>query len=618
MKNLILAAVAASVALAACTGGRGDEPGLSLSPRAGELCMAEGDSLTIAEWSGSAGIPGDAADESFVVPEGCSYDALVVRVEWDLFVEDLDLEVLDTSGAVIASAGAFNAQDGVAAEQATIAEPQSGDYIARVNNFAGVATAFTGSAVLECTTPGGCVAGSADADVSEDDVGVAAPTLPSDTRVVVAVIDSAINAYHDFYYAGSPIYADTAPSAVTPSVLQELGVKPENVLELTRTGNLQADIAADQAIWSSLKRGEAYWVKGTNVVMTSFVAGELPVLVPDINKSAHGIGTSAAVLTANPEAVILFVETEGDLANDASHDYAFLHPAVDMISTSYGISIPNTGFPLPEWRAFRNSYPAVVEMGKLHFSSGGNGPGLTPLRAGAGPWWSIGVSGIEEGDSEGRSLLSGNFPDFLSDFYQDLPYCHDAEDCYQGVGGTSFSTPRAAGVASRVLLEARREAGHKGGIATLAGAPVMVERELPVSNWFLRRALEQAAYIPDILNYDPVAGVTDLVGVPVNPLAPWLQVGWGDLSALPEKGVVSAALSHLGFAGETRDKTTGFCEFQTEIILERKTYWDSIAASLPDLIFGGDVPPPPLDEDPFIYCASALPTHPASNDPGGS
>lgn len=617
MKNQILVAVAAGVLLSACTGGRIDELSPNVSARADEVCMAEGDSLVIAEWSGSAGLPGDAADENIAVPEGCQYDALVVRVEWDLIVEDLDLEVLDASGAVIASSGAFNAQDGVAAEQATIADPIPGDYIARVNNFAGVLTAFTGSAVLECTTTGGCMAGSA-GDGGDAGVDMAEPVLPRDTRVVVSVIDSAINAYHDFYYAGSPIYADAAPSAVTPSVLQELGVKQENILELTRTGNIQADIEADRAIWDSLKRGEPYWVKGTNVVMVSFVAGELPVLVPDVNKSAHGIGTSAAVLLANPEAVILFVETEGDLANDASHDYAFLHPAVDILSTSYGISIPNTGFPLPEWRTFRNSYPAVVEMGKLHFSSGGNGPGLTPLRAGAGPWWSIGVSGIEEGDSEGRSLLSGNFPDFLSDFYQDLPYCHDAEDCYDGVGGTSFSTPRAAGVASRVLLEARRAVNHKGGVSMLAGAPVMVEQEVPVSNWFLRRALEQAAHVPDILNYDPVAGVTDLVGVPVNPLAPWLQVGWGDLTALPEKGVVSAALSHLGFEGEARDKMVGFCEFQTEVILARKLYWDNIAATLPDVLFGGDVPPPPLEEDPFIYCASVNPTHPASNDPGGN
>lgn len=616
MLRMHTTALLAAMVLFGCQGGRDGVSAVDgLQLRAGELCLAEGDSITLAQWEGSAGLPGDAADQVLPVPEGCQFDNLTVRVEWDLFVEDLDLEVLNPDGAAEGSSGAFNAQSGEGVEVAVIASPRAGDYVARVNNFAGVMTAFTGVATLNCSSPGGCFTADAGADSP-----LAPPPAPvdADTRVVVSVIDSAINPYHEFFYAGSEIYTDAAPSAVTPAVLQELGVKPENVLELTRSGNLQADLEADAAIWSSVKRGETYWVKGTNIVMISYAGGELPALIPTVDKSAHGIGTSAAVLTANPEAVILFVESEGALGSDVAHDFAFLHPAVDILTTSYGVSIPNTGFPLPEWRTFHNSYPAVVEMGKLHFSSGGNGPGLTPLRAGAGPWWSIGVSGIEEGTSEGRSLLSGNFPDFLSDFTQDLPYCHDAQDCYQSVGGTSFSTPRAAGVASKVLLEARRAHGHSGGISQLAGQPVMsAGGELPVSNWFLRRALEQAAHVPEALSsYDPVSGVTDLVGVPVNPLAPWLQVGWGDLTAATEKGVVSAALAHLGLEGEARDKAAGFCEFQTETIQQRKLYWDNIAATLPDVL-GGDVPPPPLDEDPFIYCASSLPTHPASNDPGG-
>lgn len=605
MLRLPLVALTSAVVLSACQqGGRvtGDaDTGLGL--RAGDVCLAEGESMLLAEWEGSAGLPGDAADQPVAVPPGCQFDTLTVRVEWDLAAEDLDLEIVNPDGAVEGSSGAFNLQSGDASETAVIASPVNGEYIARVNNFAGVQTPFTGKATLECTTPGGCRAG--DNVVSDDEV--PGPALAPDTRVIVSVIDSAINPYHEFYYAGSAIYADAAPSAVTPAVLQELGVRDENILELTRSGNLQADVEADAAIWASVKRGETYWVKGTNVVFISYAGGELAPLVPSTDKSAHGVGTSAAVLTANPDAVILFVETEGALGSDVAHDFAFLHPAVDILTTSYGVSIPSTGFPLPEWRTFHNSYPAVVEMGKLHFSSGGNGPGLTPLRAGAGPWWSIGVSGVEEGTSEGRAALSGLFPDFLSDFTQDLPYCHDAEDCYSNVGGTSFSTPRAAGVASRVLLDARRLSAHKGGIREHDGQAVMVANEgLSISNWLLRRALEQAAFVPDSLAYDPVSGVTDIVGIPINPLAPWLQVGWGDLTADPEKGVVSAALAHLGYPGDAREKALGFCEFQTEVIAVRKLYWDNIAATLPDVL-GGDAPPPALDEDPFIYCESMLP-----------
>lgn len=603
MSRLSLAVLASAVVLSACQqGGRVTDSSSGVVLRAGDVCLGEGESIVLAEWEGSAGMPGDNTDQPVAVPEDCQFDTLTVKVEWDLAAEDLDLEIVNPDGAVEGSSGAFNLQSGEASETAVIATPVAGEYLARVNNFAGVATAYTGVATLACSTPGGCLAGgSVSADEAPEQ-----PLLTPDTRVIVSVIDSAINPYHAFYYTGSDIYADAAPSAVTPAVLQELGVTESNILELTRSGNLQADIEADAAIWASVKRGETYWVKGTNVVFISYAGGELAPLVPSTDKSAHGIGTSAAVLTANPEAVILFVETEGALGSDVAHDFAFLHPAVDILTTSYGVSIPSTGFPLPEWRTFHNSYPAVVEMGKLHFSSGGNGPGLTPLRAGAGPWWSIGVSGIEEGTSEGRSALSGLFPDFLSDFTQELPYCHDAEDCYSNVGGTSFSTPRAAGVASKVLLDARRASAHLGGIREIEGQAMMVADDSHnISNWLLRRALEQAAFVPDSLSYDPVSGVTDIVGIPINPLAPWLQVGWGDLTSDPEKGVISAALAHLGYAGEAREKALGFCEFQTEVIAVRKLYWDNIAATLPDVL-GGDVPPVALEEDPFIYCESML------------
>jgi hypothetical protein len=112
--------------------------------------------------------------------------------------------------------------------------------------------------------------------------------------------------------------------------------------------------------------------------------------------------------------------------------------------------------PLPEYRAFEHSYEGVVSRGKLHFSSAGNGPGVSALRAGAGPWWSIGISGIEEGSSEGDTLLSGNLPDFVSDFDQTLPYCTTCESGLDGAAGTSFSTPRSAGLTSALLLDVRR------------------------------------------------------------------------------------------------------------------------------------------------------------------
>ncbi|HEX9993500.1 MAG TPA: S8 family serine peptidase [Acidimicrobiales bacterium] len=519
------------------------------------------------------------------------YSTLDVRLAWpQAFVDYFTLDVRAPSGQVLAGSYVNTNY-----QEVSFVDPVPGEYtlIVRETRTAGATFTLTG-AVTRATRA---------------DYGPIPPIAsgPGRPRVVVAVLDSGINPYHAAFYAGSVYYPDGHPSAVTQEVLDELGVKPENVVELTRTGNLAADLAADAAFWDRVQPGELYHFRGTNIVATSFAPPGDVVLRPDTSKEAHGVGTSAAVLAANPDAVLLFVEQASALGSEASHRFAFEHPAVDVVSTSYGVSIPNTGFPLPEYRAFEHTYDGVVNRGKLHFSSGGNGPGMTPLRAGAGPWWSIGVSGIEEHSSEGDSLLSGNFPDFVSDFTQDLPYCMDCEAGFTSVGGTSFSTPRAAGVASLALLEARRALGHAGGITTVDGTPVMAAGDgQAITNWRLRRALEEAAWVPDSLAYDPVEAVFDLVGLPINPVAPWLQIGWGDLTADPAKGVIPAALADLGLPGVARTKAPGFCEFQTVIVTERQLYWNEIAPVLPDNpILTGETPPGAPAEDPFVYCQPA-------------
>lgn len=590
-------------------------------------CAAEGETFTYEPWSGTAPSAAgglNAAQTSHMLDAlDCAYNELTVRIEWANAAEDLDLEIFDENAFSAGSSGKFNAVDdgtGTAFEQASVGSP-IGAYRAVVKSYTNFDTAFTGTATATCTTEGGCFA-----PVVEP------PQFEDQTRVVVAVIDSAINPYHSFYYAGGEGYPNSTPNSVNEDVLKELGVPPENVFELTRTGDIAADIAADQErVWDKIQRGQRYHFVGTNIIAASLAGnrpappggvspGPHPLLVPTTEKSPHGVGTSSAVLVANPEAVILFYETDGALASDASHVATFRDPAVDIVSTSYGLGQAGV-FP-PELWTFHQSFKSVVYDGKMHFSSGGNAPGFTPGRAGAGPWWSIGVSGFEEGDSEGRTTLSGNIPDFVSDFTQDLARCMDCETGLAPYSGTSFSTPRAAGLASKVLLESRRAMGHKGGIKKVGNVPYMSLGAADfdgtgLTNWVLRRALEQAAHVPSIADYDPVAGLLDLGAQPINPIAPWLQTGWGDLTTDPTKGVVEAALTHLGFAASPRTKSIDFCQFQTTVIQERKVYWDQVSPLVPAVGLGDRSEP--LDNDPFIYCESGLPApaYPEANDPGG-
>jgi hypothetical protein len=569
-----------------------------------------------------------------------------VSVALDVDGDCLEVYLRDAAGTVVASAieACVNPQvfELPAAGVSGVYELHIVPVIAYVNGYS-ARVQLTGGSTTPGDADGDGVADAADqcpgtpagtavdaTGCPVDDEGNAYDQVPSDPtrpRVVVADMDSGINPYHEFYYS--------QPGQVTKEVLAALGVKPENVVELTRTGaTLADDLAADAAFWDRVEPGELYHFLGTNIVAVSFAPEGTAYLKPDVAKSAHGVGTSSSVLDANPEAILLFVEQHTALGSVESHAFTFGHPAVDIVTTSYGFSVPNTGVPVPESSNFESSYAGVVTNGKLHFSSGGNGPALTFTRAGAGPWWSIGVTAISEGESNGKEVRSGSFADFVADFIQELPYCMDCKSGREpGVAGTSFSTPTAAGVASRVLLEARRALNHVGGIKTVDGEKVMAAGgEKQVSNWFLRRALEQAALVPPTQPYDPAADTPDPVQtfndgyvpipglpLPILPAGQWLQVGWGNLTPDPAAGVVPAALSHLGFGGAARVKEAGFCEAQTKVVQFRQAYWSQIASAAPPApVVGGEQPGTVPDPNPFIWCASDLPAplHPASNDPG--
>ncbi|MEK6789089.1 MAG: S8/S53 family peptidase [Pseudomonadota bacterium] len=389
-------------------------------------------------------------------------------------------------------------------------------------------------------------------------------TATGSSRVVVAVIDSAINPYHEALYAGGSLYPGSAPRAVTSAVLAEFGIDASHILNLTRTGNFAADVAADAAQWRKVRRGERYWVRGTNLILVSFDDSGLPLLQPTADKDPHGVGTSSAMLAAAPQSVLVFVE--GTTAD--AEAFAFTHPAIDIVSTSYGTpgSIPLASQPLTQ------SLEGVVTQGKLHVGAADNSPALATFDGTAGPWWSVGIAGLDV-DSQGRELVSGTFPDFLAAFTQTLPYCTDCETGLETVSGTSFATPQAAGVAASILLQTRTQLGHVGGIVAGAQGPVMVRgggREISV--WQLRRALEQAAAQVSITDYQP----SSPTAIPVLPVLPALQTGWGVLTPDSASGVVARGVAVLTGVQVADTTPAGTCDVQTGLMQLRRNYWDRL------------------------------------------
>jgi hypothetical protein len=403
-------------------------------------------------------------------------------------------------------------------------------------------------------------------------------------RVVVAVIDTGFNPYHEYFHKGGTLYGNKAPSSVTPAVLKEFGIDKDHIIRVRRTGDFASDFAKAKAQFDAIEKGEPYWFAGTNVIGVSFLEDKQR-LRPDGNASTHGIGTAAAVLTANPDAIVVAVED----MSEASEEWAFTHPAVDIVSTSYG---PATS--VPTLSHLSNSYTGVVENGKVHFGASANDPTYSGLDATSGPWWSIGIAGFEEGASQGRQVSSGQVPDFVGDFTQTLPYCRNCEEGLRDVGGTSFATPRSAGTFSKILLEARRVAGHDGGIRPAAkGEPLLVDGGLDLTVWDMRRALEEAAYYPKTADYGTEGG-PDPTSVPVNDAAPWVQTGWGLISPTRQFEVVKETLAHLGIGGKAkRTKPQEACDFMTANMEARHAYWDQLA--IMGQGFG-------QSEDPYVYC----------------
>ena len=321
---------------------------------------------------------------------------------------------------------------------------------------------------------------------------------------VVAPIDTGINVYHDRFQLN-----ETYPEWL----LHGLGVTM--ICNLTQVGTWQERYEADRELcWDVITSSDIVYFLGTRIIGTTpDDSTDIPIL--DDPSDGHGTAVTGAVLDANPDAVIFFVEGFSDAAVLAAAN----QPLVDIITTSFG---PIGSVPVPGIEDATRV--AVIENNKIHTGASDNTPSPAVQDSTAGPPWSIGVSGYaEEGDDQ-KETMSGSYPDIASDWTQLLPN-HDDTDGYHETSGTSFATPRTAGILSLVITMLRNDTGDmmSGADADIGRAGLLVNStDLPITNSDIRHALNQSAWYPSFSTWDPSSGTT-----PVSPLAPCTQVGWG-------------------------------------------------------------------------------------------
>jgi hypothetical protein len=362
---------------------------------------------------------------------------------------------------------------------------------------------------------------------------------------VVAPIDTGINVYHDHF-----VMEEDYPQWL----LNGLGVT--KVCEITKNGSWEERYSSDkESCWDTIVSTDIVWFKGTRIIGTSPDDNtDIPIL--DDPQDGHGTAVTGAVLNANPNAVIFFVEGFSDAAVLAAAN----QPLVDIITTSFG---PIGSIPVPGIEDATKV--AVVEKGKIHTGAADNSPSPAVQDSTAGPPWSIGISGYaEEGDDQ-KETMSGSYPDVAADWTQILPN-HDDVDGYHETSGTSFATPRTAGLLSKIITSLRDEFGDfsSGANPEKRDKKLINGSEIKFSNDDLRDALNLSAWYPSFSSWNPLSGTT-----PISPIAPCTQVGWGVVN----ESNVLPIIEHLNGTAEipNRPSDVVLCMETNQAI--RESYW---------------------------------------------
>lgn len=303
----------------------------------------------------------------------------------------------------------------------------------------------------------------------------------SGQHTVVAVVDTGINPYHDFFEA--PALSDH------PSTWLDGFPQGAQTVDLTLdAGSYDTAVSQDEATWDGLAYTEAsdsmgtqgeelYTFPGTRVVAgisfgeygdTLSSAGDTPVL------DEHGHGTGSAGLAAGSDlsqadgnVLVVAVEVGAGQFEDGFW-WAARQPWIDAITASLG-TIANVPVPPVLFGDQENSAPmatkTATDNGKPFLVASGNGVSGTGLAADhcsthtsafTGPSWVTRIGAAEQSSGNPstwhclpvEAIAKTPAPSVSATSLSD-------QDSHSG---TSASTPNVAGHLADLVLETRRQA----------------------------------------------------------------------------------------------------------------------------------------------------------------
>lgn len=402
-----------------------------------------------------------------------------------------------------------------------------------------------------CATPGG----------SSDPLStLGADPAAEDARVVVAIIDSGINAYHHGF-------RDEGPEAYAHPSSYVAGYPADAVaIHLTLdAADWESAIKADCEVWNALAPDTLYWIPGTRIIglrlnaewashTVDCAAGERPLKGLD-TLAPHGSGAAGRAAGANtslcPDCKIVMTQMG---QNTMAMAWAAQQPWIDLQSNSWA------GFEChmvdrTDTLCTRGPRELARQAAEAQVTFAGSGNGIRQpteagtLALGVGiPGWLRPVQGepgviIVGGHDNGEAVLwPGTMPHVVADVARTPSAAW--QDLEGGVfNGTSGSTPFAAGAFARIVLEARRLAGDAGtglreGNLVVAAANATLPESGPLADGVLTRAeaerLLLATAVPRPAEDQPYDGETgcprpsadrQCVGIErTNSLLPWSDV----------------------------------------------------------------------------------------------
>lgn len=312
-------------------------------------------------------------------------------------------------------------------------------------------------------------------------------------QVVIAMIDTGGNPYHvDFrdetrlahpstYLTGFPANARAVPLCFID------GSNGAFTYNDDCSTSWRTNVTADTPVTGSITVDELVWYPGTRLMGKSFAHEDASTPVGfdegggDSNTS-HGSWVSSTAVGNKfgncPECMLIILEADTVDGIDAAYAWAAQQPWIDVITTSITVGVIGVGLNPALFTGKHDGAVEASQNGKIFLTSSGNGAanfGLVPTS-----------TFLYDGGSPALIPVGASFDDGLASHWSDFP----AEIMANGnsrqvaetasmsgqtaVGGTSFSSPGAAGVLAHSLLEARRAcndfeegASASGGALTL-------------------------------------------------------------------------------------------------------------------------------------------------------